>query len=194
LRLWKSAWPFGLDLLVKALLYARKECILSFFLEVVEESGTTFEENLLGARGIDTTDPENIETILSRYFENYDLGLRPLHFYPLLGNGIFTQVGAEWKHSRELLRPQFMSNRYQNFEQIKECVQRLIANIPESADVDLQPLFFKLTFDTTAYLLFGRSMSALGSVDVAGKESKFADAFNQGQDHLAERGRLRKFY
>jgi cytochrome P450 len=194
LKPWKCAWPFGLDLLMKAFRYAREEHILSFFLDVVEESGTTFEQNLLGARGIDTMDPENIEAILSKDFESYDLGLRPLHFYPLLGSGIFTQVGAEWKHSRELLRPQFMSNRFQNFEQIKECVQNLIVNIPKSGDVDLQPLLFRLTFDTTTYLLFGRSMSALSSADVAGKESAFADAFNQGQDHLAERGRLGDFY
>jgi len=35
---------------------------------VVEDSGTTFEQNLLGARGIDTIDPENIEAILSKKF------------------------------------------------------------------------------------------------------------------------------
>lgn len=111
-----------------------------------------------------------------------------------MGSGIFTQEGAEWKHSRELLRPQFMSNRFQNLEQIKRSVQDLIECIPSSGIVDLQPLFFRLTFDTTTFLLFGRSMSSLASEEVAGQESEFADAFNVGQDYLAHFGRLGDFY
>lgn len=107
-----------------------------------------------------------------------------------MGSGIFTQDGAEWKHSRDLLRPQFMSNRFQNFEQMKQSVQDLIQNIPDGEEIDLQPLFFRLTFDTTTFLLFGRSMSALASEEVAGQEARFADAFNVGQDYLAHRGRL----
>jgi hypothetical protein len=42
--------------------------ILHFFLEVVEESGTTFEQSLLGGRGIGTVEPRNIEAILSTNF------------------------------------------------------------------------------------------------------------------------------
>lgn len=126
--------------------------------------------------------------------KDYGLGLRSVHFYPLMGSGIFTQDGAEWKHSRDLLRPQFMSNRLQNLEQIKQSVQELIDCIPASGEVDLQPLFFRLTFDTTTFLLFGRSMSALASKEVAGQESEFANAFNVGQDYLAHRGRLGEFH
>lgn len=125
---------------------------------------------------------------------DFGLGLRRPHFFPLLGSGIFTQDGPEWKHSRDLLRPQFMSNRDENFEQVKECVQNLISRIPPSGIVDLQPLFFRLTFDSTTFLLFGKSMSALSSDDVAGKESEFANAFNVGQDYLSHRGRLGEFY
>ncbi|KAK4242331.1 hypothetical protein C8A03DRAFT_40299 [Achaetomium macrosporum] len=79
--------------------------ILQFFLDVVENSSTTFEQNLLGSRGIDTIDPENIEAVLSTNFSDYSLGLRAPTFRPLLGNGIFTQDGATWKHSRHLLPP-----------------------------------------------------------------------------------------
>jgi cytochrome P450 len=60
--------------------------------------------------------------------------------------------------------------------------------------VELQPLFFRLTFDTTTVLLFGKSMSALSSEDIAGQESDFSNAFNLGQDSLAHRGRLGDFY
>lgn len=49
---------------------AREERVLSMFVEVVNESGTTFEQSLLGTKGIDTIDPENIEAILSSDFSS----------------------------------------------------------------------------------------------------------------------------
>lgn len=57
-------WPLGLDVLAKAARHARGNTILKFFLGVVEEKGSTFEQKLLGARGIDTIDPKNTETVL----------------------------------------------------------------------------------------------------------------------------------
>lgn len=122
------------------------------------------------------------------------MGLRSPTFRPLLGSGIFTQDGAAWKHSRQLLRPQFAYNRAQNFEQIKRCVQDLVDALPEDGIVDLQPLCFKLTFDTTMFLLFGDSVSATDWNRVAGQESRFAQAFNTAQDYLSHRGRLGPFY
>lgn len=56
-------------MLVKALKYARTMQILQFFLDVVDDNGTTFVQELLGATGIDTVDPENIEAVLSTNFE-----------------------------------------------------------------------------------------------------------------------------
>ena len=111
-----------------------------------------------------------------------------------MGSGIFTQDGVAWKHSRALLRPQFTSNRSQNFEELKKCVESLLSNIPEDGIVDLQPLFFRLTFDTTTFLLFGVTLSSLQSSEIAGQESEFARAFNVGQDYLSHRGRLGEFY
>lgn len=110
-----------------------------------------------------------------------------------MGSGIFTQDGAAWKHSRDLLRPQFASNRYQNFEEIKNCVKSLIGQIPKDDAIDLQPLFFRLTFDSTTFLLFGETTSSLQSAEIAGQESEFVDAFNLGQGYLSHRGRLGPF-
>lgn len=111
-----------------------------------------------------------------------------------MGKGIFTQDGADWKHSRELLRPQFASNRYQNFEEVKNCVESLLAQIKPDTPIDLQPLFFRLTFDTTTFLLFGETMSSLQSSSIASQESEFARAFNLSQEYLSHRGRLGLFY
>ncbi|KAK3318123.1 n-alkane-inducible cytochrome P450 [Apodospora peruviana] len=196
LRPWTAKWPLGLDFLVKALEFNKRKQILKFFLDVVEESGATHQQHLLGGRAVNTIDPENVKAVLSTNFNDYTLGLRTPHFRPLLGSGIFTQDGAAWEHSRQLLQPQFRYNRTQNFEQIKKSVQQLIDGIPkDGSPVNLQPLCFKLTFDTTMFLLFGESaVSASDWGEVAGKESEFAQAFNTAQDYLALRGRLGPFY
>ncbi|KAJ5997597.1 n-alkane-inducible cytochrome P450 [Penicillium canescens] len=59
---------WGLIYFSKLLEHDRKQQILQFFLDVVAESGTTFEQKLLFARGIDTIEPQNIEAILSTQF------------------------------------------------------------------------------------------------------------------------------
>ncbi|KAF7714337.1 N-alkane-inducible cytochrome P450 [Penicillium ucsense] len=191
---WNSKWPLGLDLLIKAFQHERKQRILQFFLNVVSESGNTFEQKLLFARGIDTIDPRNIEAILSTQFADFGLGLRPPTFDPLMGSGIFTQDGKQWRHSRELLRPQFMTNRLNNFEQVRDAVDKIISCVPEDDMVDMQPLFFRLTFDTTLFLLFGRHLPSLKSEGITDRGFEFAEAFNLGQDYLAQRGRLGDFY
>ncbi|PLB34797.1 cytochrome P450 [Aspergillus candidus] len=190
LKPWTSKWPLGLDLLFKAFEYDRRQQILRFFLDVISQSGNTFEQKLLFSRGIDTIEPRNIEAILSSQFSDFDLGLRPVHFDPLMGSGIFTQDGEQWQRSRELLRPQFMNNRMENFEQVRSAVDALIDCVPEDGVVDLQPLFFRLTFETTLFLLFGQHLPSLKADGITGLESEFAEAFNRGQNYLAQRGRL----
>ena len=111
-----------------------------------------------------------------------------------MGSGIFTQDGKQWRHSRELLRPQFMSNRLNNFERIKDAANQLISCVPENEEVDLQPLFFRLTFQTTLFLLFGQHVSAMNTEAIPDRENEFAEAFNLGQEYLAQRGRLGNLY
>ena len=61
-------WPLALDLIVGARDADRNATILHFFDKLVRQSGTTFEQVLLGARGIDTIDPVNIEAVLNSQF------------------------------------------------------------------------------------------------------------------------------
>jgi cytochrome P450 len=62
----------------------------------------------------------------------------------MFGDGIFTQEGEDWKHSRELLRPQFHFKQYADLEIFREAVDNLIDNIPkEGGVIDLQPLFYR---------------------------------------------------
>lgn len=118
----------------------------------------------------------------------FGMGDRPEVWYPLIGPGIFTQDGEEWKHSRDLLRPLFLSKRVDNFLEVQESVEALIKCIPAGKIVDFQPLFFRFTLDTTTYLLFGRSIRSLA--DENEEAEAFGEAFRVSQDYLAHRGRL----
>lgn len=116
------------------------------------------------------------------------MGARPEVWYPLIGPGIFTQDGEDWKHSRELLRPLFLSKRIDNFLEVQESVEALIRCIPDGEIVDFQPLFFRFTLDTTTYLLFGRSIRSLA--DENEEAEAFGESFRIAQDYLAHRGRV----
>jgi cytochrome P450 len=93
-----------------------------------------------------------------------------------------------------MLRPQFLGNRGQNFVEIQEHTENLLDNIPEGVALDLQPLFFRYTIDTTTFLLFGKSIFSLKAQDNTAKEIEFTDAFNKSQAYMAQRMRLGPFY
>ena len=127
---------------------------------------------------------------------DFTLGAREHNFRPLLGHGIFTQNGTEWKQSRDLLRPIFNHQRTEYFTYIKEAVGNFLERVNEPTKhgfVDLQPLFFLLTLDVTTAAVLGMSTNSLqdqgGRVGLA-----FADAFDTGQHYLAVRGRLGDLY
>ena len=128
----------------------------------------------------------------------YGLGARRPTFAPLLGDGIFTQDATPWKHSRDMLRPLFSLNRVNIFTQVEEHTEHLVNCIPTDEYIDLQPLFFQFTFDTTTFLLFGKSMNSLRATstqDAANaREAEFSEAFRVSQDFLFRRGRLGHLY
>ena len=125
------------------------------------------------------------------HYIEYDFGVRQAIFAPLLGNGIFTQEGPAWKHSRELLRKQFVKAQYQNLDHFREHVDNLIAHLPSDGIIDVQPLFFNLTLDTTTALLFGRSVYSLrADIDQDADNKLFAESFNIALEGLAKRFRI----
>jgi cytochrome P450 len=113
--------------------------------------------------------------------------------FPFFGDGIFTQDGSSWKHSRDLLRPQFAQEQYKDLDIFREAVNDLINALPSEGVVDLQPLFFRLTLDTTTAFLFGESVKSLRAPESA-SETTFATAFDTAQDFIAKRMRLTNLY
>ena len=126
------------------------------------------------------------------------MGNRYRNFGQLFGDGIFTQDGARWKHSREILRPLFSLNRTHVLMQIEEYSMQLAKCIPSDGFVDLQPLFFRFTLDTTTFLLFGKSMHSLQPNPtqdaMSARIAEFTEAFRVAQEILFRRERLGGFY
>ena len=122
------------------------------------------------------------------------MGPRRAITFPMFGDGIFTQEGSAWKHSREMLRPQLQHKQYDSLEVFKEAVDDLINCVQKSDGiVDLQPLFFRLTLDITTAFLFGESARSLGTPEAIGEQT-FANAFNAAQQYVTKRFRLLDLY
>ncbi|KAF2829588.1 cytochrome P450 [Ophiobolus disseminans] len=156
-------WPLALDLL--------KQNYEILFSDHTFEKLTPYFDiaktcciHLFGVTGYFTTDPDNIETILSAKFDDYSLGSRRLATHPLLGEGIFSQDGPAWKRSRELIRQQFVRVHKETPRAFTSHVDSLLASISDASVgglVDLKPLMFEYTLNTTTSLLFGEPHSSM---------------------------------
>ena len=111
--------------------------------------------------------------------------------FPFIGEGIFTQDGSAWKHSRTLLRRPFLRTGYRDLEGFREPTNNLLAVLrPSTRVIDLQPLFFQFTLATTTSLLFGQPVkSSKGD----GKDS-FGSNFDHANWITTLRTRLTDFY
>ncbi|RHZ64669.1 hypothetical protein CDV55_104368 [Aspergillus turcosus] len=132
--------------------------------------------------------------MLSSKFSDWDNGPRRAITFPMFGDGIFTQDGDAWKHSREMLKPQLVHRKYGDLDVFKQPVEDLLHALSEKGGVvDLQPLFFRFTLDVTTAFLFGESIYSLRSPVSAG-ENTFATAFDTAQKYVAKRFRLLDLY
>ena len=204
----ENNWPFGVDRLRKLLRADAAKVFPDFMLQRFMEMGVnTFEFNLIGTQGYLTADPKNIQAILATQFNDFCLGPnRRNASMPLLGNGIFTQDGKAWEHSRAMMRPSFVRDQVSDLELEERHVQDMMRALIVRQDgwtdpVDLQVLFFRLTLDSATEFLLGESVGSqvanlpaeaqrTGAAKVTQDEKVFANAFDVGQRYLARRGRL----
>lgn len=202
-------FPLGLRTLIKMIKAKKRNGLVESVHSEFEEYGSTYRSEVSMIHRMVTRDPENIKTVLATNFKDYSLGRRYNAMFPLLGNGIFTLSAEPWKHSRNMLRPQFSRHQVSQLESLSEHVQMLINNFNDPANaspqndglVEAQVLFHKLTLDTATEFLFGESVNSLANStrEVQGPQMKvtavqFADAFNYGQHVLADRAQAGKMY
>ncbi|KAI1812703.1 cytochrome P450 [Poronia punctata] len=140
---------------------------------------------------ITTDEFENVKAVLSTKFEDWDLpAIRIKSFLPVLGtHSIFTTNGAEWQHSRAILRPAFVRDQISDLECFDRHVRRLIQLIPkDGSQIDLQVMFSRLTTDIISDFMFGQTTDLQGS---APEESyRFGQYFDASMHKVAYRARL----
>ncbi|KAL1841100.1 hypothetical protein VTJ49DRAFT_7431 [Mycothermus thermophilus] len=117
-----------------------------------------------------TRDPENAKAALAPTSNDFDVSEhRTASWSPLVGHGIFTSRGKEWRHSRALVRPQFATDQINDLDMLERHVKQLFAAIDRHAHpdlgrlgwterFDLQPLFYNLTLDVMTEMLYGYSV------------------------------------
>lgn len=90
--------PLALDLTWQTIRADRDNVVPTFFQELSKEVGRpTWAQNSLGTMVYVTTDPKNIQAILATQFNDFEIGQqRRGNFFPMLGNGIFTNDGKAW--------------------------------------------------------------------------------------------------
>ncbi|KUJ10601.1 cytochrome P450 [Mollisia scopiformis] len=208
----KNRWPFGIDQIVRAIKADKAQRFPVDFIKRAEDVGAiTYSWNLFGSENFQTADEKNIQAILATQFDDFDLGpFRRGLFWPLLGNGIFTQDGAGWEHSRTMMRPQFVREQVSDLGLEEIHVQNMMRalDLHLGSDkwtdcVDLQELFFRLTLDSATEFLFGESVDSQIQLIPGSKVKKdkdglqsfdFASAFDKGQMAIATRARFGNLY
>jgi cytochrome P450 len=134
-----------------------------------------------------------LQQVQAKQQPDFSIGPRRAITFDMFGDGIFNQDDAAWKSSRDMLRPHLHHKHYQSLDIFQAAIDDLISIIEASTGtLDLQPLFFRLTLDTTTAFLFGESVKSLVTPDSG--ESTFASAFDAGQKWVTKRFRLAGLY
>ncbi|KAL1306193.1 hypothetical protein AAFC00_004294 [Neodothiora populina] len=134
-----------------------------------------------------TIEPENLKAIQALQSSIWHLPeFRRVAFIPFLGVGIFDTDGPEWKHSREMLRPNFHRSQIANLDTFETHVSHFLEAIPRDGSmIDLKDLFFRLTMDSATEFLFGESTMCLVSGTSTVSNARFAEAFERGQQGMS---------
>ncbi|KAL1980631.1 hypothetical protein VTN96DRAFT_3882 [Rasamsonia emersonii] len=157
----------GLDIVLRLFKASKRQKLPDEFVRIYEDDmhhATTWEQSVFGTRNLVTVDPQNIQAILAKQFHDFGLGpTRRGNLGVMLGDGIFTADGKPWEHSRALLRPQFARDRVADLHIEEEHAQNMFHHLPVDADgwtspIDLSPLFFRFTIDSSFEFLFGESV------------------------------------
>ncbi|PQE33662.1 putative cytochrome P450 52A12 protein [Rutstroemia sp. NJR-2017a WRK4] len=185
--------PFlGLDLFFLNIGYSRAHKFLDHSLKRYQAHGNTFATNFFGDNNIHTIEPENIKTVLSVRFKDFEFSPRRVSALgPIFGKGIFTTDGKEWEHSRTMLRPNFTRSQVADLDVFESHIKKMIKRIPTNGEtVDLSVLFFMLTIDSATEFLFGQSTDVLDDGTANKMGERFSDAFTYATEQAGKEGRL----
>ncbi|KAK2450217.1 cytochrome P450 704C1 [Trifolium repens] len=136
-----------------------------------------------------TSNPANIEHILLTNFSNY--GKVWYHhgvLEDLLGDGIFTVDGEQWRHQRKSASYQFSTKLLREFSSsvFKSSAVKLAGIVSEAAIsnniIELQDLFMKSTLDSVFKIILGVELDTMWGTYREGAE--FSIAYNAASEAI----------
>lgn len=171
--------------IVGAALTVDREDVQAYSMRLVESHKfKTLCLSSLGRRVYLTSDVRDAEVVLADV-ERFVKGERfQLNLSPLLGQGIFNADGALWASQRKAASHMFAASRLREFqEEIFVRDTETLATLLSQKNgevVDLQNLFYALTFDSFCTLAFGESFNTLQQTADAADNRKpdFLHAFD----------------
>lgn len=117
--------------------------------------------------------PDQIEYVLVTNARNFikSMSLRSNFFQRLVGNGLLTSEGEEWKRARRLSQPAFHRERVASYGQVMvDYSNRLIAKWQDGETRDVHPDMMRLTLEIVVQCLFSADVST--DVDEVGATLK----------------------
>jgi cytochrome P450 len=137
---------FGLDLFFKNARAISANQYLPTLQARYAKMGRTFSTLSFGTKVICSIEPENLKTAWVTNFEDWGVQSSRLPALgPFVGRGFLSTDGAEWEHSRALLKPSLRRAIIADLEPFESSLREMIGKIPrDGSTVDLQRLFFDL--------------------------------------------------
>lgn len=128
---------------------AKYECRFLAEVEMHQKYDSTFREPSTFGLELKTSDASNIQAV----FSSHQWGIGPFRrraMKPFCGDGLITNDGAIWEHSRSLLKPSFHRNNILDLISFERSVKSLIARIPgDGSTLDFQPLVELMVRETS---------------------------------------------
>lgn len=144
---------WGYDLYRIRLAAAQRGQFYKLYDQQFELYGKTFEELFFDTKVINTIEPANIQQVAILSWQDWGkVASRNTSSAPVLGNGIFSQDGAAWKRSRELIRPTFLRSEIADFGTLGTYTDRLLELLPgDGSTTDVQPLLHRFVLYSRSY-------------------------------------------
>ncbi|XP_045822513.1 cytochrome P450 704C1-like [Trifolium pratense] len=136
-----------------------------------------------------TANPANIEHMLVTNFSNYGKGwYHHSVLEDLLGDGIFTVDGEQWRHQRKSASYQFSTKLLREFSSsvFKSNAVKLAGIVSEAAisnnTIELQDLFMKSTLDSVFKVILGVELDTMCGTYREG--TQFSTAFDEASEAI----------
>ena len=136
---------FGLDLWWKHLRAFKQSQFTALSQQQHCDHGPTFQYTAFGGEVINSIDPANFKSVMSRNFENW--GVQPIRLLaaePFLGYGLFTTDGPLWHLGRSQVKPVLIAQ-FSDFGALESHLQKFLDLIPDDGIAfDILPLLDSL--------------------------------------------------